>query len=66
MATKDDIIMYSTKDIEKIFQCGKNQAYAIMHTPGFPRIKVGKRLLVEKKALEKWLILNQGKNIFTV
>ena len=63
--SEKDVIMYTINDIQKIFQCGKNQAYSIIHANGFPKIKIGKRLLVEKRALEKWLVLNQGKTVFT-
>lgn len=58
-----DIVMYNIEDIKIIFQCGKNKAYEIMSTNGFPAIKVGGRRLVEKTALENWIAKNQGKPI---
>lgn len=54
-------IIYKTADIGKIFGCGKNQAYGIMNTNGFPSFRIGKKLMVEKTALEKWLDKNKGK-----
>ena len=61
----NEIIMYNTRDIQNIFKCGKRQAYELIHTSGFPTIRIGKKLLVEKQALLKWLDKNRGKEIIT-
>ena len=55
------IILYTAQDIQKIFRCGKRQAYELLSSKGFPSIRVGKKILTEKKALEKWLDKYQGK-----
>jgi len=62
-AINNEIIMYTVKDIQNIFKCGLKQAYELVNANGFPRIKIGKKILVEKKALEKWIENNRGKNI---
>lgn len=59
----DNIIMYDVNKIRDIFQFGKNNAYQLMKANGFPSIKIGGKMLVEKTALEKWLMKNQGKSI---
>jgi len=59
----NDIIMYNTKDIQNIFKCGKRQVYELIHTAGFPSIKIGRKILVERQALLKWLEKNKGKEI---
>ena len=59
----DNIVMYDSKDIQNIFKCGINQSYELFHTNGFPRIIIGRKLYVEKKALEKWLQQNQGRKV---
>ena len=58
-----DITIYTTKDIQNIFRCGKSQAYKLMNTGGFPSIRIGGKILVEKIALEVWLEKNKGKNV---
>lgn len=35
--------------------------YTLMHSQGFPTVTVGKRLIVEKKKLLKWLDENTAK-----
>ena len=56
-------IIYNTNDIQRIFKCGKQQAYQLMNTKGFPSIRLNSKLIVEKSALLHWLKLNQGKQI---
>ena len=58
-----DIIMYTVKDIQNIFRCSLSQAYELVNANGFPAIKVGRKILVEKKALENWLDKSRGKRI---
>lgn len=57
------IILYDVNDIQEIFKCGKRQSYQLIHTNGFPSIKIGKKILVEKTALEKWIDQNKGKTV---
>jgi len=59
----NEIIMYNAKDIQNIFKCGKRQAYELIHTSGFPSLRIGKKILIEKQALIKWLDKNKGKEI---
>ena len=61
--TNDDIILYTVKDVQRIFNCGKNQAYQIMHSNGFPKIQINSKMYVSKDKLEKWISGNTGKRI---
>lgn len=58
-----DIIMYTVKDIQDIFRCSLSQAYELVNANGFPTIKIGRKILVEKRALETWLDKSRGKRI---
>ena len=56
----DSIIMnntlcYDMKTLQEVIPLGKNRLYDLVHSEGFPRISVGKRIIVPKKALEEWL-----------
>ena len=62
---QDDVVLYTPKDIQRIFQCGQKKSYEIMHIVGFPSFKIDSSLYVEKKELEKWLTRTKGKNIVT-
>ena len=50
-----------TKDIQQIFKCSKNTAYKLMHSDGFPSIKIGHKYLVNELSLERWIKQNEGK-----
>jgi len=59
-----EIILYTTKDIQAIFKCGKRQAYALVNSSGFPTLWINNKILVPKDKLEKWISVNVG-NIVT-
>lgn len=59
--SKVDIKMLTPKDIQDIFNIGKNQAYALMHSEGFPTVTLNNRMFVESQALEEWLDKYKGK-----
>lgn len=61
--TDEDIILYTPKDIQNIFKCGKNQAYQLIHSNGFPIIQINNKILVPKDRLEKWINGNVGKKV---
>lgn len=56
--------LLSPKEIQAIFKCGKRQVYDLLHIPGFPAMKIGRKYLVSAKALEDWIQKNSGKQIF--
>ena len=58
-----DIEMYTVKDIQAIMRISPTQAYALVNTHGFPRIRIGGKILVEKAALEQWLYRYRGKDV---
>lgn len=63
--TNNDIILYTPKDIQRIFMCGKNQAYQMIHSNGFPKIQINRKIYIPKDKLEKWINGNIGKIITT-
>lgn len=50
--------IYTLEDIQAFFKVSKPTALSIVHAEGFPKIVIGKRLLIPKNALEKWCIDN--------
>ena len=60
---ENEIKMYTVKDVQSLFRCGRDKAYAIMKTKGFPSVRFGSQYLVEKSALEYWLTKQQGRQI---
>jgi len=59
-----EIIMYTVWDIRRIFRCSLPQAYDLVNSSGFPSIRIGGKILTEKRALENWLDLNKGRSVF--
>ncbi len=55
MEAKDVVTLYTAKDIQSIFKCGRKKAYEIMNAPGFPSFRLNTSLYVEKTQLEKWI-----------
>ncbi len=55
METKELVVLYTAKDIQTIFKCGRKKSYEIMNAPGFPSFRINSALYVEKTQLEKWI-----------
>ena len=47
----NEIVMYTVKDIQHIFNFSLTQAYGLVSAKGFPSIRIGGRILIEKRAL---------------
>ena len=58
-----DIAVLQVSDLMQILKIGKNKAYALMHSPSFPSIQVGRTYVVSKTELKKWLDINVGKQV---
>ena len=58
-----EITLYTPKDIQRIFHCGKRKSYEIMHTPGFPAFRVDGLMYLERTDLEKWIQRQKNKGI---
>ena len=54
-------LMLTVEEMAKQLRIGRAKAYELARTPGFPAIKVGKRTLVNRDELTKWLAENAGK-----
>ncbi len=47
--------IYTVSELVEKLGIGFNKAYELVNTGNIPSIKVGKRYLIPKKALEEWL-----------
>ena len=54
---------YTIKDIMRIFCCGRDKAYEIVRSRGFPKMVVGKTILVYPDDLQKWINQNSKSTI---
>lgn len=49
-------LCYDMKSLQKVLPIGKNNLYCLVHCKGFPKITIGRRILIPKKAFEDWLM----------
>ena len=47
--------MLNVKDLARILRLSRSEAYAYMHSKGFPTTTLGSRMLVRKDKLIEWL-----------
>lgn len=45
----------TVKDLQNILHLSRSGAYGLVNTPNFPTLHVGKRKLVTKSALIRWM-----------
>jgi excisionase family DNA binding protein len=50
-----DKLVYSVKETAQVLNIGMNAAYNLVNSKSFPKITLGRKILVPKKALEQWL-----------
>jgi len=48
-------LAYSVEELAKLLSIGLSKAYALIKSEGFPKITVGKRVIVPAGPLEVWL-----------
>ena len=60
-ADTGDPVLYTVKDIQRIFKCGKRQAYCMVNSAGFPSIRLNHRILTPKNKLEVWIDTYSGR-----
>lgn len=58
----EERVMLGVPDVMKLMGVGRNYAEKIMRGEHFPIVKVGRRHLVHKDVLNKWLKGESGKN----
>jgi len=64
--SKEVAPFYTIKDIQRIFHCGRDKAYEIVNMKGFPKMNIGRKILVHPDALKKWIKQNHNRKIFTL
>ena len=45
----------SAEDVAQVLGISRANAYALMHSKGFPTLKIGKRMTVPKDKLIEWM-----------
>jgi excisionase family DNA binding protein len=53
-------LFLNAKTLAEVLGIAPSSAYELMHEKGFPVLKVGNRLLVEKDKFREWIEQNTG------
>ena len=53
-------LFLNAKILAEVLGIAPSSAYELMHEKGFPILKVGNRLLVEKSKFKEWIERNTG------
>ena len=53
----------SVEEMRKELGLGRNIAYEMVRMSGFPAIRIGKKIIVTRAGLERWLEQNEGKEL---
>ena len=56
--------VYTVKEVSEFLHIGKNTAYALMKSDGFPSYKINQRYFVTDESLNQWLNSIKGKEFF--
>lgn len=55
-------LVYTVRETAKILNIGLSKAYDLIQQKQIPVVKVGRKFLVPKQALESWLMSSVGGN----
>jgi excisionase family DNA binding protein len=47
--------MLSVQEVQKLLNVSKDTVYKLTHTEGFPKIRIGKRVLIPEQELGAWI-----------
>ena len=53
-------LFLNAKILAEVLGIAESSAYELMHEKGFPVLKIGNRLLVDKSKFKEWIELNTG------
>ena len=55
MEKKPDALCVTVDDLCDLLQVSRPTAYSLVHKDGFPVIRVGRRYLIPRAGLDRWL-----------
>ncbi len=55
-------LMLNANQLSKALGISRAGAYELMHSKGFPTLRIGKRIMVSREQLIKWVEARSGEN----
>jgi len=59
----NETTFYTVNDLPKILPIGRNAAYRLVNQEGFPKIKIGKKILIPAAKFYQWLDSNVNQSV---
>lgn len=53
-------LVYTVNETAQILNIGMNKAYELIQQQQIPNVRVGRKILIPKQALETWLVKTAG------
>ena len=63
MLDKNESVLYTVKDLQRIFGMSKTSAYQLMNSKNFPSFHLNRKVYVSKEQLDKWITSHTGKTL---
>ena len=63
MECQQALSLWTLKDLQNYFQCGRNKALAIMQSKTFPSIQIGRVHYVAEEDVYAWVRKNRNNHI---
>lgn len=60
MQKQSDAQLLTVPQLAELWQIGRDQAYNLTHIPGFPVIRIGRSVRINRELLQPWLNENNG------
>lgn len=48
--------LLTVKEVQEILKLGKNNVYKLVNQKGFPKIKIGKKILIPEEQFNKYIM----------
>lgn len=56
-------IMLDVSLSAKVLGINKVRMYELAKTPGFPALRIGRRIVIHKEGLHRWIVEQEGKEL---
>lgn len=63
MLDNNQLLFYTINDLLDLLPLGRNSIYRLVGRDDFPKIRIGKKIIIPAKKLEEWLEANIGTEI---
>lgn len=63
MDNKEQVLFYTVSDLYELLPIGRNSIYRLVNRSDFPKLRVGKRIIIPVQKLTEWLEINIGAEI---